>query len=69
MAEEPKPGSREALDAGCICPVIDNAHGRGFGEPPQFWIVDGCPIHRPATPESAVEPGPSENQQAEQEET
>jgi hypothetical protein len=24
------PGSDEALNAGCICPVLDNRHGRLF---------------------------------------
>lgn len=47
--QTPFPGSREALDAGCICPVLDNGHGnlslaqdRGG-----WWITVGCPIHSP----------------------
>jgi len=44
------PGSDEALDAGCQCPVLDNGHGAGcgqFGEDgrPLFWINEECPIH------------------------
>ena len=43
----PTPGSDEAIKLGCTCPVLDNAHGKGF-----FWdnelcfvySVD-CPIH------------------------
>jgi len=47
----PNPGSRDALDAGCICPVMDNAHGRGArldedGQP-MFVMVVGCPVHSP----------------------
>jgi hypothetical protein len=41
----PPPGSDEALDAGCVCPVMDNGHGRGRGSPPQFWVNDDCPMH------------------------
>lgn len=26
----PNPGSDEAIAAGCRCPVLDNAHGRGW---------------------------------------
>lgn len=43
----PLPGSDEAIEAGCVCPVIDNGHGsmelaqdRGG-----FWHTDACPIH------------------------
>jgi len=34
-----KPGSKEAIEAGCKCPVLDNAEG--FYE----IKVEGCPIH------------------------
>jgi hypothetical protein len=54
MNKPPNPGSDEALDAGCICAVLDNAHGRGaFDFPPDedgnpmFWITGGCPLHAP----------------------
>jgi len=49
----PTPGSKEAGEAGCICAVIDNHHGRGltagYGTPeePAFWITSGCPLHAP----------------------
>lgn len=44
----PNPGSDEAVARGCTCPVIDNAHGRGFrGSPWQFVMVAGCPLHMP----------------------
>ncbi len=42
----PNPGSDEAIDQGCICPVLDNSHGKGFGNG-RFWITDGCPLHAP----------------------
>lgn len=40
------PGSDEAIEAGCTCPVLDNAHGRGVGAEPgtQFWYTEGCPL-------------------------
>lgn len=44
------PGSREALDAGCLCPVIDNGRGIECGwvddkGQPCFWMNMDCPIH------------------------
>ncbi len=44
----PNPGSDEARALGCRCPVLDNAHGRGFpwgGHDPSFWIRADCPLH------------------------
>jgi hypothetical protein len=40
------PGSDQALDAGCRCPVLDNAHGRGRGDG-TYWISERCPLHAP----------------------
>jgi hypothetical protein len=52
----PSPGSDEALDLGCTCPVLDNAHGKGAQgtwDKPEgeklFWITWGCPLHAPKT--------------------
>jgi hypothetical protein len=42
----PNPGSDAAIVAGCTCPVIDNAYGRGDGCG-NFWYTDGCPVHAP----------------------
>lgn len=41
------PGSPEAVDAGCECPVMDNRHGRGvpFPSGPVFWMNQLCPLH------------------------
>lgn len=46
----PNPGSAGALAQGCICPVIDNSHGRGYrdypGKVPREWLTVGdCPLH------------------------
>lgn len=40
----PNPGSDEAVEQGCTCPVLDNNHGRGnrFGS---FTIRMDCPLH------------------------
>jgi hypothetical protein len=53
--DKPNPGSTEAQKRGCTCPILDNAHGRGFPWPrddgldpvlnPSFWITEGCPLH------------------------
>lgn len=47
--DELNPGSDEAIKAGCTCPVLDNAHGRGYmGVAGIFVYRDGCPLHWPA---------------------
>ena len=45
--KEPNPGSDEALDLGCICPVLDNGHGKGsmYGKDVFIYTV-GCPVHK-----------------------
>lgn len=53
----PNPGSEEARQQGCQCPVIDNAHGRGARTDPQtgerlFWISGACDLHREWEPQS-----------------
>ena len=49
---DPTPGSPVAVERGCICPVLDNAHGQGIpmtpvGDRPvrHFWITAECPVH------------------------
>jgi hypothetical protein len=47
-SETPKPGSPAAIEAGCLCPVMDNGHGRGVhgdGEKYGWWMVEDCPLH------------------------
>lgn len=42
----PNPGSDEALDQGCRCPVLDNNHGEGSDwGPGKFWRSADCPLH------------------------
>lgn len=47
MTEKPNPGSPEAVNLGCKCPVLDNRHGAGLDYPdgPAFWINADCPLH------------------------
>lgn len=46
----PPPGSDEAIEQGCLCPIFDNSWGDGHhidratGEP-MFVIRDDCPLH------------------------
>jgi hypothetical protein len=35
-----RPGSKEAQEQGCLCPVLDNG-----GATEYFWVNGGCPIH------------------------
>lgn len=39
----PAPGSDAALQLGCTCPVLDNAHGKRADG--LFWISEDCPLH------------------------
>ena len=42
----PNPGSPEAIEIGCTCPILDNEHGRGsYWGAHLFWINKSCPIH------------------------
>jgi hypothetical protein len=51
----PNPGSKDAVEQGCRCPVLDNYHGAGVPWPrddgldpvehPSFWMTAGCPLH------------------------
>lgn len=44
--ETPNPGSPAAVKKGCLCPVMDNAHGKGSGYGKgTFWINQDCPLH------------------------
>ena len=48
---KPNPGTQEAIDAGCTCPVMDNGRGWGFcgmgGGKGIYCYSEGCPIHWP----------------------
>jgi hypothetical protein len=42
----PNPGSVEACEQGCICPVLDNGYGEGYmGQEGVFVTTLGCPLH------------------------
>lgn len=49
----PKPGSEEAIAAGCNCPVVDNHYGRGIPirNPDTneielaYWMTADCVLH------------------------
>ena len=46
--KQPNPGSPEAVEKGCKCPVMDNHNGAGFhmgDNGPMFWMVRDCPLH------------------------
>lgn len=52
--EVPNPGSAEAVEKGCTCPVMDNSYGMGMlggsvlhpdtGNP-LFIFHEDCPVH------------------------
>ena len=46
----PPPGSPEAVEHGCTCPVFDNCKGRGCGltdkdGKPLYYINEKCQLH------------------------
>lgn len=41
---KPNPGSPKAIEQGCKCPVLDNAHGKGHYRG-GFAIRKDCPLH------------------------
>lgn len=45
--QTPNPGSDEAMEQGCTCPVMDNCHGEGFpyGGKQSFYVNENCPVH------------------------
>lgn len=48
--KEPKkwlpPGSIEAREGGCTCPMMDNEYGRGaFLDGKVFFVNKTCPLH------------------------
>lgn len=53
MSQELNPGSKEAIEAGCTCPVMDNRHGIGITmvDPrtkeviQAFWRDATCRLH------------------------
>lgn len=46
MDKTPTPGSKEAIEQGCICPVMDNNYGEGYmGQEGVFIYSTGCPVH------------------------
>lgn len=46
MTDKLNPGSDEAIELGCLCPVLDNGHGNDeLGKTRGFWVNVDCPIH------------------------
>ena len=42
----PSPGSEEAQDLGCTCPVMDNEYGKGYmGMKDTFVYSSTCSLH------------------------
>lgn len=59
---KPNPGTKEAIEAGCTCPVLDNNYGRGIPIKTKdgtikagYWMSDNCPLH--GFPEFKAEDG------------
>jgi len=63
LTEMPNPGSDDAVDLGCTCPILDNGHGKGsaWGEG-VFWYSVDCPVHSRT---STIKVGGSENRDGE----
>lgn len=47
MTSRPNPGSQEARQRGCRCPVGDNNNGKWPPRPPDGWFIsEVCIVHR-----------------------
>ena len=58
MTKSYNPGSYEAIEEGCTCPVLDNNHGRGYmGMEDVFVYNADCPMHGPEAEERNKEEG------------
>ena len=44
LFKNPNPGSKEAIALGCLCPVLDNNHGKGAAMG-GYWMTANCPLH------------------------
>jgi hypothetical protein len=54
--KSPNPGSDGAKALGCICPVMDNNHGKRAPWPPDGWYMrEDCPVHFPGEDADAGE--------------
>lgn len=52
MKKRPNPGSPAARELGCRCPILDNAHGKGYlggmtdSEGNLIFVISAvCPLH------------------------
>lgn len=48
MSDRPSPGSRQAIEKGCRCPIMDNSRGAGRpGDDDEVLFVMNmdCPLH------------------------
>jgi hypothetical protein len=45
----PNPGTKEAIEQNCTCPILDNNWGAGIGKNDKgetlFWYSLDCPLH------------------------
>lgn len=54
--QTPPPGSDEAVAQGCTCPILDNAHGKGYYGMAGIYVLNAeCPLHS-SEPEPEPEP-------------
>lgn len=55
---KPAPGSPEAVQQGCECPIADNANGLGAwgtsGDDAVYWIDVDCPLHGVLPPDEPM---------------
>ena len=49
----PNPGTDEAQNMGCKCPVMDNHYGRGYYHDGKTFVYNmSCTVHKPITKEA-----------------
>lgn len=47
LGSVPNPGTEEAVESGCRCPISDNHYGEGvmIDGKIEYWINGDCPLH------------------------
>jgi len=53
MSGRPNPGSNEAVEDGCLCPIVENNYGQAEPDGDGMWWIDArCPVHPPRPDET-----------------
>ena len=58
---KPPPGSKEAINKGCKCPVMDNSYGKGYMCMEGVYVYsDRCNLHKEGFAQTSTTPDKEE---------